>query len=280
MIEVLRTAAELQAWRAAVPATTRVGFVPTMGYLHEGHLTLLREARRQVGDGRVVLSIFVNPTQFGPNEDLDRYPRDEVGDLSKAESCGVDLAFCPLDPAELYPTRDTWVEVERLDRNLCGRSRPGHFKGVCTVVCKLLALVRPELSFFGEKDFQQLAIVRRMHADLFLPGRIVGMPISREHDGLARSSRNAYLDADTRAHALGLPRLLGRIRADFDRGEREVDRLLAGADAALPSVRLDYLEIVDEHTLDPLSRIDRPARCAIAAFVGRVRLIDNVALVP
>jgi len=146
----------------------RIGFVPTMGSLHRGHAELIRTAAAHTDV--VVVSVFVNPLQFGPGEDYDRYPRDEDGDLAKARDCGVALAFCPHAPEELYPSRDTWVNVEQLDRHLCGRSRPGHFRGVCTVVCKLLALVRPDVTLLGEKDFQQLAIVRRMHEDLFLPG--------------------------------------------------------------------------------------------------------------
>lgn len=278
MTVVVRTVEALRSWRAALPADERVAFVPTMGFLHEGHLSLLREARRR--GGHVVLSIFVNPTQFGPGEDYDRYPRDEDGDLAKARDCGVALAFCPLAPEQLYPSRDTWVNVEQLDRHLCGRSRPGHFRGVCTVVCKLLALVQPHVTLLGEKDFQQLAIVRRMHEDLFLPGEIVGMPIVREADGLALSSRNAYLDATTRAQALAIPRLLDRVAAAFAAGERDVTTLCAGAEAALAPGRLDYLEIVDERTLTPLTRIEGPARAAIAAFFGRVRLIDNRMLLP
>jgi pantoate--beta-alanine ligase len=282
MTEVLRTVAELRAWRASVPAGRRVAFVPTMGYLHDGHLSLLRAARDRVppADGVVALSIFVNPTQFGPNEDFDRYPRDEAGDLAKARACGTDIAFCPTDATELYPSRLTWVNVEGLDSGLCGRTRPGHFRGVCTVVAKLWGLVRPDLAFFGEKDYQQLAIIRRMHADLFLTGEVVGMPIVREPDGLAMSSRNANLSPPARADALALSRFLARVRERFAAGERDPARLVDGSSAALEPGRVDYVELVDAATLQPVATVERPALCALAVFVGGVRLIDNTVLVP
>lgn len=284
---VLRSTKDLLAWRAQLDAGTTIAFVPTMGYLHDGHLSLLREARQRAQAGAVVLSIFVNPTQFGPAEDLDRYPRDEAGDLAKARACGVDVVFCPATPVELYPGRTdtqaevaTWVSVDGLDRHLCGRSRPGHFRGVCTVVCKLLMLVRPDVSLFGCKDFQQLAIIRRMHADLFLPGAIVGMPIVRESDGLALSSRNANLDAASRRAALAIPRFLAEVRARFAAGVRDRDALLDDAEPRLAPGRIDYVELVDTETLQPLDVIDRPALCAVAVFFGGVRLIDNAVLSP
>ena len=280
MIEVLRTVSALQSWRDAHRGG--VAFVPTMGYLHEGHLALLHEGRRRVprGSGASVLSIFVNPTQFGPNEDFDRYPRDEAGDLAKAEEAGVDVAFCPSDARELYPSRNTWVSVDALDRHLCGRSRPGHFRGVCTVVCKLLSLVRPTVSIFGEKDFQQLAIVKRMHADLFLPGEIVGMPIVREPDGLARSSRNANLDPQARKDALAIPRFFAEVRRRFDKGERTTMRLIDGAATALAPGKIDYVELVDAVDLQPVDEVRAPTLAAAAVFFGGVRLIDNTVLVP
>lgn len=282
MTQVLRDPAELRAWRRALPPGRRVALVPTMGFLHEGHLSLVREARRRVPphEGEVVLTIFVNPTQFGPHEDLDRYPRDEAGDLAKAGACGVDVAFCPLDPHAMYPSRSTWVDVQGLDEGLCGRSRPGHFRGVCTIVTKLFALVEPHVALFGEKDYQQLAIIRRMHADLFLPGEVVGMPIVREPDGLAMSSRNANLDPKARTDALLLSRWLGTVRARFEAGERRVAELLRGAAEQLAPGRLDYVEIVDADDLRPLEVIERPALCALAVFVGGVRLIDNTVLRP
>jgi pantoate--beta-alanine ligase len=282
MTTVLRTIEELVGWRAALAHHQRVAFVPTMGYLHAGHLSLLRAARERVPADRgvVVLSIFVNPTQFGPNEDFDRYPRDEVGDLAKARDCGTDVAFCPTRPHELYPSRQTWVNVEGLDAGLCGRSRPGHFRGVCTVVAKLWSLVRPDLAFFGEKDFQQLAIIRRMHADLFLSGEVVGMPIVREPDGLEMSSRNANLSPQARRDALAIPRFLAGVRERFAAGERDPAALVAGSTDALAPGRVDYVELVDAATLEPIATVERPALCAVAVFMGGVRLIDNAVLLP
>ncbi len=256
--------------------------VPTMGFLHEGHLSLLREARRRVpvGEGEVILTLFVNPTQFGPNEDLDRYPRDEQGDLRQAEAAGADVAFCPLDPALMYPSRSTWVDVEGLSAGLCGASRPGHFRGVCTIVTKLWNLIQPDVAVFGEKDYQQLAILRRMHADLMLGGEVVGMPIVREPDGLAMSSRNANLGPAARQQALAVPRWMGTVRERFAAGERRVAALLEGAAARLAPGRIDYAEIVDAEDLQPLEVVERPALCAVAVRFGGVRLIDNAVLRP
>jgi pantoate--beta-alanine ligase len=279
-MKVVRTRAELLAWRAAVATT--VAFVPTMGYLHDGHLMLLREGRRRAGaDGWLVLSIFVNPTQFGPTEDLARYPRDEAGDLAKAKSCGVDVAFCPVDPREMYPHgTGTWVDVEGLDRHLCGASRPGHFRGVCTVVTKLWGLVRPDVGLFGEKDFQQLAILKRVHADLFLGGEIVGQPIVREVDGLAMSSRNANLNGSARQDALAISRYLAGVRSRFAAGERDAAVLLGDAVAGLAPGRVDYASLVDAEDLQPVAVVERPVLVAVAAFFGGVRLIDNTVLRP
>lgn len=286
MTSVLRTPSALRAWRRALPAGMPVAMVPTMGYLHDGHVSLLREARRRVpaGQGMVVLTLFVNPTQFGPTEDLDRYPRDEAGDLAKARAHGVDVAFCPGDPALMYPFRgsgaEAWVDVEGLSAGLCGASRPGHFRGVCTVVAKLWSLVRPDLALFGEKDYQQLAILRRMHADLMLDGEIIGMPIVREPDGLAMSSRNANLDPASRVHALALSRLLATVRERFAAGQRRAAELLEGAAERLAPGRVDYVELVDADDLRPVEVVERPALCALAVFVGGVRLIDNTVLRP
>lgn len=267
----------MQAWRAGLAPGTRVAFVPTMGFLHEGHLTLLREGRRR-GDA-LALSIFVNPTQFGPKEDLDRYPRDEAGDLAKAASCGVDVAFCPLDRRELYPHgTSTWVEVVGLDQHLCGATRPGHFRGVCTVVAKLWGLVRPDVALFGEKDFQQLAILRRMHEDLFLGGEIVGMPIVREPDGLAMSSRNTNLSPEARTQALAISRFLRAAAGRFAGGAREAGEIVGEVGEALAPGRIDYVSLVDAEELQPVARVERPALLAVAAFFGGVRLIDNVVL--
>ncbi|MEM9456020.1 MAG: pantoate--beta-alanine ligase [Myxococcota bacterium] len=282
MIEVLRTPAELLAWRRGLAPGRPVAMVPTMGFLHEGHLSLLREARRRVpaGQGEVVLTIFVNPTQFGPREDLDRYPRDEAGDLAKARACGVDMAFCPTDPDAMYPSRSTWVQVEGLSSGLCGASRPTHFRGVCTIVTKLWNLVQPDLAFFGQKDYQQLAILRRMHADLMLGGEVVGLPIVREPDGLAMSSRNANLDPSARQDATKLFAWLKIVRERFAGGQRQVSALLQGAATRLEPGRIDYVKIVDAEDLRPLEVVERPALCALAVFMGSVRLIDNTVLQP
>ncbi len=278
---VLRTREELLRWRASVPVGSPVAFVPTMGFLHEGHLALLRRGRALADGGALVLSIFVNPTQFGPSEDLDRYPRDEAGDLAKAASCGVDVAFCPVDRSALYPNGTmTWVDVEMLDRHLCGASRPGHFRGVCTVVAKLWGLVRPDFGLFGEKDYQQLAILRRMHADLNLVGEVVGLPIVREADGLAMSSRNTNLGPQARQDALAIARYLAAVRERFAMGERSAAALLADPASAMAPGRVDYASLVDAEDLQPVTTVDRPALVAVAVFFGAVRLIDNCVLRP
>ena len=271
----LRAPAEMTAWSLAARARgERIAFVPTMGALHEGHVKLLREAR-QLGR-RVALSIFVNPTQFGPNEDLARYPRDLQGDLGKAASAGTDVAFVP-DARDVYPTGfQTTVQVAELERGLCGPFRPGHFAGVATVVCKLFNVVRPDVAVFGEKDYQQLAIVRRMTTDLDMGIEIVGIPTVREADGLAMSSRNAYLSPAERARALSLSRALFAARDAAAGGVRDGGRLVAQARAALDVDRIDYVELVDADTLRTVTDISRPAVLAVAAFVGRTRLIDNV----
>jgi pantoate--beta-alanine ligase len=265
----------------------RIAFVPTMGYLHEGHLSLLREGRKR-GEA-LVLSIFVNPMQFGPTEDLGRYPRDEAGDLAKAESCGVDLAFLP-DAAEMYPPGfQTRVQVTELERGLCGERRPGHFVGVATVVLKLCNLVAPDVMLLGEKDYQQLQVLRRMARDLSLGVAVVGMPIVREADGLAMSSRNAYLSTDERRRALGLSRGLTAARELWGRGERTasalegaVQRSLADAGEGAPGlIRPDYVELRDAETLERVTDAvvaGRKVVLAVAAFVGKTRLIDNTVL--
>jgi pantoate--beta-alanine ligase len=271
--------ARAEAWRAA---GKRIAFVPTMGYLHAGHVSLLEDARTR-GDV-LVLSIFVNPTQFGPKEDLSRYPRDLDGDLAKARGAGVDLVFVP-EPADMYPAGyQTYVQVRELEQSMCGASRPGHFVGVATVVLKLFNLVRPHVALFGEKDFQQLQVIKRMVADLHVGVEVIGRPIVREPDGLALSSRNSYLSPEERTRALALSRALGAARAAFDRGERAADSLLAAARAILDGVegvRLDYLELRDAASLHALdAEVRAPAVMAVAAFVGKTRLIDNQQLTP
>ncbi len=279
-MKIIRTVPELSGWRAAVPSTERVAFVPTMGFLHAGHLSLLHDARRRVPSGSLVLSIFVNPTQFGPGEDLDAYPRSEARDLALAESAGVDVVFTPNNPQQMYPSGQTWVNVEGLSSTLCGESRPGHFQGVCTVVTKLWMLVRPDVAVFGEKDYQQLAIVRRMHADLFLGGEVASMPIVREDDGLAMSSRNANLSRSARADALRLPRFRSEVVRRFEAGDTEVAALLAGASDALAPGSVDYVQAVDSISLQPVERVAAPTLVAFAVRYGGVRLIDNVVLTP
>jgi pantoate--beta-alanine ligase len=272
--------------RAARRSGQRIAFVPTMGYLHDGHESLLKEGRRR-GD-LLVLSIFVNPTQFGPKEDLSRYPRDLDGDLRRARAAGVDLVFTPERDAMYPPGHQTRVEVTQLERGLCGDRRPGHFVGVATVVLKLFNLVEPDVALFGEKDFQQLQVIRRMVLDLNLGVEVVGCPIVREPDGLAMSSRNSYLSPVERERARLLSQTLFDARSRFASGERESDHLVGRARSffarALPPEdlpRLDYLELRDAETLDPVTGpVTRPVVLAIAAFVGATRLIDNVVLAP
>jgi pantoate--beta-alanine ligase len=279
-VKVLRAVPEVVAWRDAVEG--RVAFVPTMGFLHDGHVSLMHAARTFVpaGTGEVCISIFVNPLQFDRAADLSAYPRDEAGDLEKARAAGVDVAFCPLDPALVHPKdARTFVEVEGLDRTLCGARRPGHFRGVCTVVAKLWNLVRPDVGLFGRKDYQQLKIIERMHRDLHLPGRVVGLPTVRETDGLALSSRNHGLDAEARLHARAIPRFLSVVSARFAAGERTKTGLLADAEHLLQPGVLEYAELVDAEDLEPLERVSvRAAVVGVAAWVAGVRLIDNLEL--
>jgi len=267
------------ASRAARRAGGRLGFVPTMGALHEGHLSLVQAAR--AASDVVAASIFVNPTQFGPNEDLAKYPRSFERDCELLEREGVELLFAPA-VEEMYPAGAvTWVTVEGLSDKLDGRSRPGHFRGVTTVVAKLFHVVEPDAAFFGQKDAAQVAIIRRMVRDLNLAVELVVCPIVREADGLAMSSRNAYLDAEQRKRALVLHRSLMRVQQLAGAGERSAARLLAaGRDeiASESSVRLDYFEIVDAETLDRVEEVSGGALVAVAAYVGSTRLIDNVVL--
>jgi pantoate--beta-alanine ligase len=267
------------ASRAARRTGKRLGFVPTMGALHEGHLSLVRAARSSCD--ALAASIFVNPTQFAPNEDLAKYPRSFERDRELLEREGVELLFAP-PVEEMYPAGAvTWVTVEGLSDKLDGRSRPGHFRGVATVVAKLFHIVEPDAAFFGQKDAAQVAIIRRMVRDLNLPTEIVVCPIVRESDGLAMSSRNAYLDADQRKRALALHRALTRVQRMADAGQRKTSELVAAGRAEFAgesSVRLDYLEIVDPDTLHPVDSISSGALVAVAAFVGSTRLIDNILL--
>jgi len=267
------------ALRHAKGSTQRIGFVATMGALHEGHLSLVRAAKAQADV--VVASIFVNPTQFGPNEDFSRYPRTFESDCQMLNQEGVDLLFAP-SVEDMYPTGAvTYVTVEDLSERLCGKSRPGHFRGVTTVVSKLFNIIGPDLAFFGQKDAAQAAIIRRMVRDLNFPVEVVVSPIVREPDGLAMSSRNAYLDAGQRKSALVLSRALSRVKAAFDKGEQTSAKLIDVGIRVLksePGAQLDYLEIVDPETLEPVEFVRGSALVAVAAFVGTTRLIDNVVL--
>lgn len=278
-MQTITTVAELRHTLAkARKADKRVGFVPTMGYLHDGHLALVAASRTQCDV--TVVSIFVNPTQFGPNEDLSAYPRDFLRDENLCRDAGVAILFAP-DAQEVYPGQfETFVEPGELAKPLCGAFRPGHFRGVATVVCKLLNMVQPDVVFFGQKDFQQCAVVRRMAIDLDLPIEIVTMPTVREPDGLAMSSRNRYLSKEERRRALAISRGLFAAADEFRSGERNVERLIAVAKGHLETVdRLQYLELVDGNTLKAAdSPLRRPAALCAAAYVGSTRLIDNVIL--
>jgi pantoate--beta-alanine ligase len=261
-------------WRKA---GRTIWFVPTMGYLHEGHLSLVRESRRSAGV--TVVSIFVNPTQFGPNEDLEKYPRDLEKDAAYLERAGVDVLFHPA-AAEVYPSGyRTFVAVEGLQDKLCGRSRPGHFKGVATVVLKLFEMVGPDFAFFGAKDAQQVLIIRRMARDLDLDVEVVTCPLVREPDGLALSSRNAYLSPEERKAALALSIGLRGAERAVAAGERDAAKIVAGLRAVLeaePLARIDYVAAVDPETLEPVAEMRGDVLVALAVFIGSTRLIDNV----
>lgn len=257
----------------------RIAFVPTMGFLHEGHASLMREGRRR-GD-ILVLSIFVNPTQFGPNEDLDNYPRNLEGDCALAEACGVDYLFAPT-AGGMYPGGfQTTVSLGPLTEPLCGASRPGHFNGVAVVVTKLFGIIQPDVALFGKKDFQQLAIIRQMTLDLNLPVEIVGMPIVREQDGLAMSSRNSYLLPEQRQQALCLYQAIQRVRELFAAGETSAECLLSAARQQIetvPGAVIDYLELRDGITLGSVTQAAPGTLLALAVKIGTTRLIDNTVL--
>jgi pantoate--beta-alanine ligase len=277
------TAATVDAVRHAVHAARRrgltVGLVPTMGALHAGHVRLINTARAETDF--VVVSVFVNPTQFGPNEDLSRYPRLLERDLQICAAEGVSLVFVP-EPATMYPAGfRTYVEVEGLQDVLCGASRPGHFRGVATVVLKLFNIVQPDVAFFGLKDAQQVRVIEQMAADLNVPVRIRRCPTVREADGLALSSRNQYLDPEQRRHAVVLSQALAEVRQRVEAGERDagaLERLVAERVGATPGARLDYVKVVDFDTLQPVERVGGNVLVAMAVFFGTTRLIDNVVL--
>jgi len=279
---VLRTVADVKDWTAGLRREGRqLALVPTMGYLHEGHLSLIREGRRRAD--AVAVSIFVNPTQFGPREDLSRYPRDFEGDVAKCASAGAQAIFAPESPGVMYPGGyQTYVEVTDVSQGLCGARRPGHFRGVATIVTQLLCLFRPEVALFGEKDYQQLQVIRALNRDLHLGADIVGMPTVREPDGLAMSSRNAYLSPEERQRALSLSRGLRAAQALLREGTRESGALVGAVRRELEAagLREDYVELVDAERLTPLASVapGQHARLLVAAFSGTTRLIDNMPL--
>lgn len=281
-MDVLRTIVEMTRWRDERLRLGRtIGFVPTMGYLHRGHLALMEEAKRRAD--HVVVSIFVNPKQFSPGEDLDKYPRDLDRDLRLCREVGVDVVFAPEGPEMYPPGYQTRVVVEQLGQNLCGRYRPDFFSGVTTVVTKLFSVVRPHLAVFGEKDFQQLTVVRRLSRDLNLGVEIVGHPTVREEDGLAMSSRNAYLSPEQRHSALSLSRSLLAARRMVAEGEHRVSVLVERVKAMIetePQTRSQYVQVVDEETMADLTAVTPRAVMALAVFVGGARLIDNMRLWP
>ena len=277
---LVETVAAICAWSADRRRSgQRIALVPTMGALHAGHESLLRAGRERAD--ALVMSLFVNPTQFGPGEDLARYPRDLEGDLERARGRGVDVVFAP-SAEEMYSAGDqTRIAVGALAEPLCGASRPGHFAGVATVVAKLFAAIQPDIALFGEKDFQQLAVIRRLVADLHFPVEIVGMPIVREADGVAMSSRNRYLSAAERTQAVSIARGLGAATRLWEEGERNAARLVCAARepiAAAPAARIDYLELRDAESLREIAIAKRPAVLAAAVYFGTTRLIDNTVL--
>lgn len=276
-MKTVTTIAEVRLWRAE---TTRdVGLVPTMGYLHAGHLSLVERARRD--NARVAASVFVNPTQFGPREDLARYPRDLDRDTKLLRDAGCDLLFAPA-AEEMYPAGfASTVDPGPVAAPLEGERRPGHFRGVATVVLKLFGIVRPTRAYFGAKDAQQLAVIRRVTADLDVPVEVVGCPTVREADGLAMSSRNSYLDPQQRRAAPVLQRALTAARAAVSGGERDAERLrglMREVIAAEPLARLDYVSVADPATFRELTRVEGPALALLAVHIGNARLIDNVGL--
>ena len=280
LLRVLRTVAELRAWARHERARgNSISLVPTMGALHDGHASLIRAAADVCS--RVAVSIFVNPTQFGPNEDFARYPRTFAADCELAEAAGADIVFAP-SVEELYPNAEsTFVEVAGLSHLLDGKSRPGHFRGVATVVAKLLIAAEPDRAFFGQKDAAQVAVLRRMTADLLLATEIVVCPIVREPDGLALSSRNIYLNPEEREWALTLSRAVRQAEALFAAGERRAGKITQAARmsfAELPQLRVDYIALVDWATLEPVETATPGSLFAVAAWVGATRLIDNTIL--
>jgi len=281
-LEIIKSIKEMRLWSDGCRRQGQtIVLVPTMGYLHDGHLSLMREGRRH-GD-KVVVSIFVNPTQFGPGEDLSTYPRDLERDFNLAKDAGADIIFTP-NAWDVYPQGfDTFINQEKLPDHLCGLSRPGHFKGVMTVVTKLFHMVAPQIAVFGEKDFQQLAIIRRMVTDLNFDIQIISHPTVRESDGLAMSSRNSKLSSEQRKSALSLNQALKNSQKLLHEGEIRSDRLIQEATdliLSFPGTAVDYIHICDPDSLENVKTVTQPAVMALAIKVGPVRLIDNMILTP
>lgn len=280
-MKVVKTIAEVReqvkAWKAE---GLRVGLVPTMGFLHEGHQSLIIKAVEE--NDRVVVSDFVNPTQFGPKEDLASYPRDIERDAKLCEEAGADLIFHP-EPAEMYaPDYCTFVDMDGLTKGLCGKTRPTHFRGVCSVVAKLFNIVAPDSAYFGQKDAQQLAVIRRMVRDLNFDIRIVACPIIREEDGLAKSSRNTYLNAEERAAAVVLSRALNQGKALIESGEQsaaKVKDVIMEELCKEPLAKVDYVEVVDADSIEAIKELNGNVLVAIAVYIGKTRLIDNIMIV-
>ena len=269
---VEETKKQIKAWKKEGKT---IGLVPTMGFLHEGHASLIKKCREQ--NDIVVVSDFVNPTQFGPTEDLEAYPRDFERDSKLCESLGADLIFCP-EPSEMYHDPHAFVSIDTLSETLCGKTRPIHFKGVCTVVTKLFHIVAPDRAYFGQKDAQQLAIIRKMVQDLNFDIEIVGCPIIREEDGLAKSSRNTYLSEDERQAALVLSRSLKIGKQLVEDGEKSAKAIKDAITAEInkePLARIDYVDVVDFETITPVDEIKGTTLVAIAVYIGKTRLIDN-----
>lgn len=255
-----------------------VGLVPTMGYLHEGHKSLIERAVKE--NDRVVVSDFVNPTQFAPNEDFESYPRDIDADAQLCESAGASIIFNP-EPEEMYTDALTFVDMNKITKVLCGKTRPIHFSGVCTVVSKLFNIVTPDRAYFGQKDAQQLCVIRKMVKDLNFDIEIVGCPIIREADGLAKSSRNTYLSADERKAALCLSRSLAMGKEMIESGEKDAKKIVDKIKNEIekePAAKIDYVEIVDFNSLETIETVKKPLLCAMAVYIGKTRLIDNFIL--
>lgn len=277
MVQIVKTIQQVRetvkAWKKA---GLQVGLVPTMGYLHGGHQSLMTQAKAE--NDKVVTSIFVNPMQFGPTEDLASYPRDIDKDRALCQRAGVDLIFHPESEDMYSPDFCSFVDMTGLTEELCGRSRPIHFRGVCTVVSKLFNIVQPSRAYFGQKDAQQLAVIRRMVNDLNIDVQVIGCPIIREHDGLAKSSRNNYLDAQQRQAALCLYRGIQRGRMLMRQGEKQIQMIISQMENCIlqdSMAKIDYISIVDANNLTPVERIEAPVLCAVAIYIGKTRLIDN-----